>query len=181
MHTRYFRKKDPRSEAQPVEWVEMIGKEYYQFVTDPANKGRQFIDMGDVVLECTDAEYKQYKAEDDHSSYILEQEADWITLSLEATAVEKGICREELIADMDQDVEDATIRRIEITALHSALAQLDAKSYQLICALYSPENRKTERELAKAASVSQNAIHKQKEKILKTLKILVVKFQKSSQ
>lgn len=181
MHTRYFRKKDPFCQPEAIEWIEMSGREYYRFVTDPKNKGRCFIDMGDVVLECTKAEYKQYKAEDDHSSYILEQEADWITLSLEAAAVEKGICREELIADMAQDVEDAAIRRIEINALHSALAQLDAKSYQMISALYAPQNRKTERELAMVEAVSQNAIHKQKEKILKTLKILVVKFQKSSQ
>ena len=49
----------------------MSGGEYYCFVTDPKDKGRCFIDMGDVVLECTRAEYKRFKAEDDHSSYIL--------------------------------------------------------------------------------------------------------------
>ena len=181
LRTRYFRKRDPHCKPEAIEWIEMSGSEYYRFVTDPKNNGRYFLNMGDVVLECTKAEYKRYKAEDDHSSYILEQETDWITLSLEAAAVEKGICREELIADMAQDVEDEAIRRIEITALHSALAQLDTKSYQLISALYALQNRKTERELAMLEAVSQNTIHKQKEKILKTLKILVVKFQKSSQ
>lgn len=181
MGTRYFRKKDPLCRSDTVEWIEMTGRQYYQFVTNPANKGRRFLDMGDVVLECTEAEYVKYRAEDDHSSYILEQESGWITQSIEDAAVKSGICRDELIADMAQNVEDEAIHRIEIAALRFALTQLDAKSYQMISALYSSNNRKTEREMAMYAAVSQNAIHKQKEKILKNLKNLVVKFQKSSQ
>lgn len=38
-----------------------------------------------------------------------------------------------------------------------------------------------EREIAQELGVSHNAINKQKKKILKTLKFLVVKLQKSSQ
>lgn len=139
------------------------------------------MNMGDVVLECTEVEYKKYKAEDDHSSYILKQETGWITQSLEDVAAENNVCREELVADETQDVESEAIRRVEISALRTALSLLDLNSYQLLCALYSSTDRKTERELAEAAAVSQNAIHKQKEKILKTLKVLVVKIQKSSQ
>ena len=52
MRTRYFRKKDPFCKPEAIEWIEMSGGEYYCFVTDPKNKGRCFIDMGDVVLEC---------------------------------------------------------------------------------------------------------------------------------
>lgn len=178
MYTRYFRKKDPFCKPESIEWIEMSGREYYCFVSNPKNIGRYFMNMGDVVLECTEAEYKKYKAEDDHSSYILEQEAGWITQSLEDAAKEANVCREELVADETQDVESEAIRRIELAALRSALSQLDLNSYQLIRALYSSTDRKTERELAEAAAVSQNAIHKQKEKILK---ILVVKIQKSSQ
>lgn len=181
MRTRYFRKKDPFCKPEAIEWIEMNGREYYSFVTNPQNKDRFFIDMGDVVLECTKSEYKRYKAEDDHSSYILEQESGWITQSLEDAAREADVCREELVADLTQDVETDAIHRIEVFALRAALAQLDQQSYRLIQALYSLTNRKTERELAKEAAISQNAIHKQKEKIINTLKILVVKNQKSSQ
>ena len=86
-----------------------------------------------------------------------------------------------MVADAAQDVEAEAIRRVEIAALRTALLQLDPKSYQMIRALYSSTDRKTERALAEAAGISQNAIHKQKEKILKILKNLVVKIQKSSQ
>ena len=181
LYTRYFRKKNPTSGTADVEWVEMSGEEFYSFVTAPENRNRYFIDMGDVVLECSKAEYKKFKAEDDHSSYILEQEEGWITQSLEDVAREKNICGDELIADLTQNVEATALKRIETDILGAALAQLDEKSYWLIYALYFAEERKTERELAKMTSVSQNAVHKQKKKILKTLKFLVVKISKSSQ
>lgn len=91
MFKRYFRKKDPLCKTGDIKWVEMSGREYYSFVTDPENKGRWFVDMGGVVLECTEDEYKRYKAEDDHSSYILEQERRWVTQSLEHMVKEDAV------------------------------------------------------------------------------------------
>lgn len=178
MPKQYFRKDDL---SNPDSWVKMSGKEFYQFVRDPQNQGRYFIDMGDVVLECTEAEYKQFKAEDDHSSYILEQEAGLTTLSLESPALEDGLHIEEFIADITQDVEAEAVQRIETAALFIALSQLKAKDYRLIYALYLADDIKTEREVAQLNAVSQNAIHKRKKKILKILKSEVVKISKSSQ
>lgn len=181
MPKRYFCKKDPLCKTEDIEWIEMSGREYYRFVIAPENKGRHFIDMGDVVLECTATEYRKYKAEDDHSKYLFDQEYGWTTHSLENLSREYGLCGEEIIADMTQEVETEVIHRIEIKALYSALEHLDTKSLEMIHELYFANECKTERELAQIASVSQNAIHKQKQKILKTLKFGVVKFQKNSQ
>ena len=58
MYKRYFRKKDPCCGAAENEWIEMTGREYYRFIKAPENKGRWFIDMGNVVLECTEEEYR---------------------------------------------------------------------------------------------------------------------------
>ena len=132
MYTRYFRKKDPFCKPESIEWIEMSGREYYCFVSNPQNTGRYFMNMGDVVLECTEVEYKKYKAEDDYSSYILKQETGWITQSLEDVAAENNVCREELVADETQDVESEAIRRVEISALRTALSLLDLNS----CALF---------------------------------------------
>lgn len=181
MYKRYFRKEQSLCSSETVEWIEMSGREYYCFVTDPQNRDRYFVDMGDVVLECSEAEYKKFKAEDDHSSYILEQEDGWITQSLEDAAREKDIRWEDLIEDLTQDVEAMALHRIELGILYKALTQLDAKSYQLIYSLYLAKEHATEKKLANAMAVSQSAINKQKKKILKTLKILVIKFSKSSQ
>ena len=61
MHTRYFRLKVPKYMSEEIEWIEMTGKEFYRFVKSPEGQGRHFIDMGDVVLECSKAEYKRFK------------------------------------------------------------------------------------------------------------------------
>ena len=83
--------------------------------------------------------------------------------------------------DEAQDVEAEVMKRMESAALRRALEHLDSESYQMIHALYLADTRKTERELAQERGVSQVAIHKQKKKILATLKFLVIKSQKSQQ
>lgn len=179
MYTRYFRRKDPKCRPEEIEWIEMSGKEFYRFVNSTEGQERHFIDMGDVVLEASKREAQIHRAEKDHSDYLKEQEEGWSTLSIYAD--EHGYSGEEIIADEAHDVESEAIMRIETAALQKALTRLDSQSYQLIHALYLADNQKTEREIAQELGVSQNAINKQKKKILKTLKFLVVKLQKSSQ
>lgn len=181
MRTRYFRKKDPFCKPEAIEWIEMNGREYYSFVTDPQNKDRFFIDMGDVVLEVTEAETRDYKAEKNHNYYIRTQEGEWSTVSLYAAEDANGCSGEEVAVDEAQDVETQVLMRLDSAAVREALIQLDEESYRLIWELYLAAERKTERELAQILGVSQNAVNKQKNKILKSLKILVVKIQKSQQ
>ena len=181
MYTRYFRRKDPKCKPENAEWIEMTGREFYDFVNSPEGQGRHFIDMEDVVLEATEAQARQYKAEQNHRYYIQSQEDGWNTLSIYAIEDEDGYSGEEAVRDETQDVEAEVILRMERRALRTALYQLDENSRILIHALYFADERKTEREFARELGVSQNAIHKQKKKILKTLKFLVVKSQKSQQ
>lgn len=181
MYTRYFRMKDPKCSPEKIEWVEMTGKEFYRFVNSPEGQGRHFIDMGDVVLEGTQAQARTYRAEKDHSDYLKEQEENLIILSLYTLEDDIGCNGEEVILDELMDVESEAIININTNALRKALAWLDPESYLLIYDLYLADNRKTERSLADEFGLSQNAIHKRKKKILNRLKILVVKIQKSSQ
>lgn len=58
---------------------------------------------------------------------------------------------------------------------------LDCQSFHLIYSLYIALDKKTECELAAEIGITQQAIHKQKEKILSQLKFLVVKCEKSPQ
>ena len=181
MYKRYFRMKDPRCKPNEIEWIEMTGNEFYRFVNSPEGRGRHFIDMDDVVLEASEFEARSFKTEKNHSYYIQAQEDGWSTLSLYATENENGCSGEEIVADETQDVEAEVILRMEYRALCAALHQMDKDSRLLIHALYLADERKTERDLAKELGVSQNAINKQKKKILQKLKILVVKIQKSQQ
>lgn len=181
MSTRYFKKRNPKCRPKEIEWIEMTGKEFYRFVNSPDGQGRHFIDMGDVVLETTEAQARQYKAEQNHSGYILAQEEGWNTSSIYTIADKNGYSGEEIIRDDTQDVEAEAILRMERRALRMALDQLDEESRVLIHALYLADKRKTEREVAQERGISQVAIHRQKKKILKTIKILVIKSQKSQQ
>jgi RNA polymerase sigma factor (sigma-70 family) len=175
---RYFKKKDPNCETTNTEWIEMTGLEYYQFMQSPDSKGRFFIDMGDSVLECSIQDFRQYKAEQNHKEYLRKHQEGWITLSLYADEVENGYNGEELIEDDTQNVENNAIHTMEVDALQAALSHLDSKSYRLIYALYLADQKKSERELAAEYGVSQNAIHKQKKKILKKLEQMLIQFLK---
>lgn len=69
MKTRYFRRKE---NCAAVEWIEMSGAEYLNFVRNPKNKDRFFLNMKNVVLECSKEEYLQNRAEKRRSDYLAE-------------------------------------------------------------------------------------------------------------
>ncbi|MCD8013892.1 MAG: sigma-70 family RNA polymerase sigma factor [Lachnospiraceae bacterium] len=76
-------------------------------------------------------------------------------------------------ADSRESVEDTVLRRISIEQVHEALAQLTEKDRQLIEALFFQEL--TERDAAAILGISQPAVHKQKIRILRKLKIFLKK------
>ena len=81
MYKRYFRMKDPKCTPDGIKWIEMTGSEFYRFVNSPEGQGRHFIDMGDVVLEASKVEARNFKIEKNHSSYIQAQEDGRYALS----------------------------------------------------------------------------------------------------
>ena len=179
MYKRYFRKKDPACRPEDIEWIEMSGKEFYRFVTSPDGKGRYFIDINNAVLETTKEEAQIHRAEKDRSDYLREREGKYIILSLQG--LEEDGYSDAIFEDKLQDVESDAIALAGCDELLAALDQLDAESYSLIYSLYLDTEKKTERQMASILGISQAAINKRKKKILKTLKFLVVKSQKSSQ
>ena len=173
LHTRYFRKKDPFCKSETIEWIEMSGGEYYRFVSDPKNKSRCFVDMGDVVLECTKAEYKQYKAEDDHSSYILEQQEGWLTVSLSILEEQEFASGEESIADTAPCVEEVAVQNLSLQEMRKALHQLPIQDYQIIYELYLANPRKTIRQLSAEYGIPVMTLQDRKQKIVSRLRTKV--------
>lgn len=169
MYTRYFRKKDSLCKPEAIEWIEMSGEEYYHFITDPKNKNRYFVDMGDVVLEATVENARSYKAEQNHHYYIQSQEEGWCTLSIYAVEDENGCSGEEVVRDESQDVETEVILRIEKAVLQNALNHLDSESYQLIHALYLADTRKTLRQLSLESNIPVMTLQDRKKKVLAQL------------
>ena len=79
----------------------------------------------------------------------------------------------EQFTDHHESVDDMVLRKISAEKLYQALAELSEKERELIVALFFEE--KTERELAAVLGISQPAVHKQKNKILKKLKTFLEK------
>lgn len=177
LYTRYFRKKGPLCNPETVKWIEMSGGEYYQFIIDPKNKGRLFVDMSDVVLEVTAAEASDYKAEMNHNYYIRTWENGWSTVSLYAIEGTNGYSGEEVIVDQAQDVEAEVLMRLDSEAVRMALSQLDTASYFLIYALYLAKERKTVRQFSQENHIPVITVGNRKQRILKLLKNFL-KFEK---
>ena len=181
MAKQYYIKKDPSASGADIEWIAINGKDFYQLITSPAGKGRYFIDMDDFMIEANETEYAEWRKEKNHSDYLRSQELDSLSLSFFGnlpTDVGDGA---EVIPDKDADTEGQALLSITLKALNQALSRLDTESYMLIEALILSEHRKSERDLACEYGLSQKAINKRKKRILRTLKFLVLKAEKSQQ
>lgn len=168
-----------RSTFDPeIEWIAINGAEFYQLITSPAGKGRYFIDMDEFMIEATEAEYKDWRKEKNHSDYLREQEAQIQLLPLHDRE-DSG--QGDFISDISASTEEQAMVSILRKVLKEAINSLDEESYTIIDALILAQDRKSERDLASEFGLSQKAINKRKQKILKNLKLLVLKAEKSQQ
>ena len=74
-------------------------------------------------------------------------------------------------SDASESVEDAVLRKLAEDELHRALEKLTDEEYALVYVLFF--EGKTERSYAKELGVSQVAVHKKKQRILKKLKEII--------
>ena len=155
------------------EWVEMTGREFYTFVTAPENSGRYFMDLGDIVLECTGEQYREHRAEVNHHNYLRAQEEGWTTISLDHYTCRSGHTGEEVIADPSQDVEAAALLALQRQAVRELLKRLPGEERAVLEALYLSDNPKSVRQLAADCGVSHTALNKQLKKILRKIKKVV--------
>lgn len=147
------------------------------------NADRKKIWINGQFIEVTDEVYAAYMKGDRKIRYFeTDLKVERIVLN-EDGAIEKIIpSREDSLdrlmddnaaqyADESESVENIVFRRITTAALRLAIAQLTEKERDLIVSLFF--NEKTERECAVELGISQPAVHKQKNKILKKLKFFL--------
>lgn len=161
------------------EWTELTGKEFYQLVNTPEGKQKRFIDFEDFLIEASEKEYLAWRSEVNHADYLKRYAVDHIVISIYEMESKDGCNGEDAIVDVSVNVEEQAQQNIDRVALRSALLSLSDEEYQLIFDCYMVEHPKTERELAEEYGLSQVGIHKRKNKILKKLKLLVIKTEKS--
>lgn len=170
-----------KSQGSTEEWIEMTGTQFYEFVTSSAGKGRYFMDCDTYKIEVSQEQYRAWKLEENHNNYLHRFEDEVLILSLESLGEDNGISGEELAIDLSVSVEDEAISKISFQRLTEAILSLADDEQWLIHELFMTDKPKKERELAALTGVTQQAIHKKKNKILNKLKILVVKNENSQQ
>lgn len=181
MATRYFKKEDPTTEGSAIRWIEMTGQEFYAFVNSPEVEGRRFIFMDDdIVIEANEQQFREWVAEKNHSNYLRRCETGIETLSLYSDDISESGNGEDVLDD-SVDIEEQALVNIQIQALKVSLTELDEESNYLLQRMYFGEKERSERDLAAELCISQPAVHKRKMKILKKLKLLVIKNEKSQQ
>ena len=153
----------------------MRGRDFKKFKKSQDGRGRYFIDFGDYVIECSKKQYKEWVSDQNHRYYITQCNAPFPVVSL-FTLNEDNMSGDDVIPDESVNVEDDCILRLEAEALHAALNKSER---QLIQWLYF--DFMTESEISDLTGIPQQTINWQKQKILKNLKKVLVKNQKSQQ
>ncbi len=151
MAKQYYIKKDPSASGTDIEWIAINGKDFYQLITSPAGKGRYFIDMDEFMIEATEAEYKDWRKEKDHSDYLHEQESQVQVLSL---CGGEDDSHEDMIPDTTVSTEEAALQSLELQELAKALKMLNDDEYSLIPAPPVPSSgplRRSRRNTPKTA------------------------------
>lgn len=163
-----------------TEWVEMNGKQFYDFITSPIGKGRYFIDCETYKLEVSLKQYQQWKLETNRQNYLQGFKDEVVILSLESLA-DNDFIFDYKANGLSVCIEDDVLQKIDLQRLSEAIQSLAYDEQWLINELFLCGTPKTEREVAKETGLSQPAINKQKNKILKKLKYMVIKIEKSQQ
>lgn len=166
MKTRYFRRKQ---NSDVVEWIEMSGAEYLDFVRDPENKDRFFLNMKNVVLECSKEEDLQSRTEKRRSDYLAESKKGWTIISLFAQ-VDKESTGEEVIPDPDADVEENILHTLAVQRVREVVDALPEEDAALLRALYLQTPLLTLRAYSEKTGIPVMTLHYRKEKLLRLLK-----------
>lgn len=138
----------------------------------------QFIEVTDEVYDAYmkgDRKMRYFESDLKAERFLLDKEGQirQIIPSREDSLDRLMDDNAEQFADQQESVEDIVFRRFSIERLYAALELLTEKERSLINALFFDEM--TEREVARVLGISQPAVHKQKNKILKKLKVFLEK------
>ena len=166
MKTRYFRRKQ---NSDAVEWIEMSGAEYLDFVRDPENKDRFFLNMKNVVLECSKEEDLQSRTEKRRSDYLAESKKGWTIISLFAQGGKEST-GEEVIPDPDADVEENILHTLAVQRVREVVDALPEEDAALLRALYLQTPPLTLRAYSEKTGIPVMTLHYRKEKLLRLLK-----------
>ena len=176
-------KRNPEQPAGADNWIVMSRKEFSDFIKTPEGKQREKnfgklagCDQNDVIIvaECGEEMAKTWRAEKDRSDYLAElvAESNRIVFSINEEN-EEGLTGEEIIPDSSHDVELEVVMKISLENLREALKSLTEDEMDLIQALFLDASPMAATKYGELHGVTQQAVSKKKDRILKKLKKLL--------
>lgn len=161
-------------------FIKLTGKSAFDFLRSEAGKGRQFYktstkeESGEIVFVEVPAEkIKSIRSEQRRRQYIAERDRQSEKSIVSIYGMENeddAISGEEVIDSGDESVEETAMRNIELEHLHYAIQSLSKEESELVQMLYLSSNPMTERQIAEAIGISQQAVNKRKLSVIKKLK-----------
>ena len=132
---------------------------------DSSFRGRFFLTLEGGLLEVTEDVYRHFNRTERRERYLQEEaKRAGGVLSMDA----EGCFLHELLADVDICVEQTAVNELLLEQLREALSSISGDDRALIQAVYF--DGLTEQQWAEQVELTQQAIHKRKQKILRQLK-----------
>lgn len=178
--------------ATPNEWVQITGQEFYALVNSESAQKRYFIHIpnqsdstsepDDIYIEASLKQYKAYLKERNHTDYLGRHAQKICTVSLEQpirTHLDDEISLHEILPDQSVCVADEATENMVRAAVQDAMKSLSKDELELVNALFI--DGISQGEFAVKYGVSQQAVSKQRKKVIEKIKKLVVESEKSQQ
>ena len=173
---------DPNGEFYSMDrtkrYKQLTGQALYAYLQTEEGKKKYFDVWKDddreimIGVEVPPERAKRYAAEQRRRRYVkaVMKELDISITSLDiiTDAETESFNGEQILPLLSVNLEEDLMEKIEREELHKAIEKLEKEEQRLIQALFFEGY--TERSYAKKLGVYRNAIHKQKERILKKLK-----------
>lgn len=134
---------------------------------DKAYEDKLFLPLHGMLMEVEENEYRTFYKNVRRQKYLRERSVENEDFSYDMLTTD-NFNGADILVDETQDVEEIAQRNILLDKLKYSLSLLSSEERELIQAVFFDEL--TEREIAKRQGVSQNAIHKKKQRILEKIK-----------
>lgn len=182
MSKQFYVWKDRNCNGVDPEWVQLTGREYFSFVSDPGNEGRYFVVLGDdgdenageIYMEVTPEDYRKWKNESRVSYRRQRRNAPYVECqrSLDETVGEdEELALHELVADENANLVEQAFHNLDLSTLREAMKSLDSDEIEIVSALYfSNQDQKSDRKIAQLLNLSPTTLNYRKIKTLQKLK-----------
>jgi RNA polymerase sigma factor (sigma-70 family) len=139
-------------------------------VEDPAYADKRFIPLHGMLMEVTEADYRDFYRNIRRQKYLSEEAARNGAFSYNALDGDE-MSGEDIICDTSPPLDEQVLGKLLIEEMLRCLRRLDEADRRLLAALYFED--KSERELARELEIPRKTLSYRKHKILEQLKRLM--------